>query len=106
MGGKYFVNISAKSGEGIDQLLDAVLLQAELLELKAPFDCNSKAIVVESRLDRGKGPVATLLIKSGTLKKGDSVLVGHTFGKIRSISDFSGKNLPKQRHQKQLKFKV
>ena len=92
-GENIFVNISAKSGEGIDQLLDAVLLQAELLELKAPFDCNSKAIVVESRLDRGKGPVATLLIKSGTLKKGDSVLVGHTFGKIRSISDFSGKNL-------------
>ena len=67
------------------------LLQAELLELKA-FECNSKAIVVESRLDRGKGPVATLLIKSGTLKKGDSVLVGYIW-KIRAISDFSGKNL-------------
>ena len=92
-GDNIFVNISAKSGEGIDQLLDAILLQAELLELKAPFECNSKAIVVESRLDRGKGPVATLLIKSGTLKKGDSVLVGHTYGKIRAISDFSGKNL-------------
>ena len=92
-GDNIFVNISAKSGEGVDQLLDAILLQAELLELKAPYDCNSKAIVVESRLDRGKGPVATLLIKSGTLKKGDSVLVGHTFGKIRAISDFSGKNL-------------
>ena len=92
-GDNIFVNISAKSGEGVDQLLDAILLQAELLELKAPFECNSKAIVVESRLDRGKGPVATLLIKSGTLKKGDSVLVGHTYGKIRAISDFSGKNL-------------
>ena len=92
-GDNIFVNISAKSGEGVDQLLDAILLQAELLELKAPLDCNSKAIVVESRLDRGKGPVATLLIKSGTLKKGDSVLVGHTFGKIRAISDFSGKSL-------------
>jgi len=92
-GDNIFVNISAKSGEGVDQLLDAILLQAELLELNAPFDCNSKAIVVESRLDRGKGPVATLLIKSGTLKKGDSVLVGNTFGKIRAISDFSGKNL-------------
>ena len=92
-GDNIFVNISAKSGEGVDQLLDAILLQAELLELKAPYDCNSKAIVVESRLDRGKGPVATLLIKSGTLKKGDSVLVGHTFGKIRAISDFSGKNI-------------
>ena len=104
-GDNIFVNISAKSGEGVDQLLDAILLQAELLELKAPFDCNSKAIVVESRLDRGKGPVATLLIKSGTLKKGDSVLVEIHLVKLGQYLT-SLKTLYKLLHQKQLKFKA
>jgi translation initiation factor IF-2 len=86
-----FVPVSAKTGEGIDDLLDAVLLQAEVLELKAPKDAPAKGIVIESRLDKGRGPVATVLVHSGTLKRGDVVLAGAVFGRVRAMTDENGK---------------
>ncbi len=86
-----FVQVSAKTGEGIDNLLDAMLLQAEVLELKAPEDAPAKGIVIESRLDKGKGPVATVLVQSGTLKRGDIVLAGAVFGRVRAMTDETGK---------------
>ncbi len=86
-----FVPVSAKTGKGIDELLDAILLQAEVLELKAPKDAPAKGIVIESRLDKGKGPVATVLVNSGTLKRGDIVLAGAVFGRVRAMTDESGK---------------
>jgi len=90
-GDTMFVEVSAKTGQGIDELLEGVLLQAEVLELKAPKDTNAKGIVVEARLDRGKGPVATVLVQSGTLKRGDTVLVGAVFGRVRAMLDENGK---------------
>ena len=86
-----FVPVSAKTGEGIDALLDAILLQAEVLELKAPKDAPAKGIVIESRLDKGKGPVATVLVQSGTLKRGDIMLAGAVFGRVRAMIDENGK---------------
>jgi len=86
-----FMPVSAKTGEGIDDLLDAILLQAEILELKAPVDAPAKGIVVESRLDKGRGPVATVLIQSGTLHKGDIVLLGNEYGRVRAMLDENGK---------------
>ena len=86
-----FVQVSAKTGDGIDKLLDAILLQAEVLELKAPRDAPAKGIVIESRLDKGKGPVATILVHSGTLKRGDVVLAGAVFGRVRAMTDETGK---------------
>ncbi|HEY3460658.1 MAG TPA: translation initiation factor IF-2, partial [Casimicrobiaceae bacterium] len=86
-----FVPVSAKTGQGIDDLLDAVLLQAEVLELKAPKDAPAKGIVIESRLDKGRGPVATVLVHSGTLKRGDVVLAGAVFGRVRAMTDENGK---------------
>ena len=86
-----FVEVSAKTGKGIDALLDAILLQAEVLELKAPQDAPAKGIVIESRLDKGKGPVATVLVHSGTLKRGDVVLAGAVFGRVRAMTDETGK---------------
>jgi translation initiation factor IF-2 len=86
-----FVPVSAKTGEGIDALLDAILLQAEVLELKAPKDAPAKGIVIESRLDKGRGPVATVLVHSGTLKRGDVVLAGAVFGRVRAMNDENGK---------------
>src|SRR5450631_2045713 len=86
-----FVQVSAKTGKGIDNLLDAILLQAEVLELKAPKDAPAKGIVIESRLDKGKGPVATILVHSGTLKRGDIVLAGAVFGRVRAMTDEAGK---------------
>ncbi len=86
-----FVQVSAKTGVGIDKLLDAILLQAEVLELKAPRDAPAKGIVIESRLDKGKGPVATILVHSGTLKRGDVVLAGAVFGRVRAMTDETGK---------------
>jgi translation initiation factor IF-2 len=83
--------VSAKTGEGIDALLDAILLQAEVLELKAPRDAPAKGIVIESRLDKGRGPVATVLVHSGTLKRGDVVLAGAVFGRVRAMLDENGK---------------
>ena len=83
--------VSAKTGQGIDELLDAILLQAEVLELKAPKDAPAKGIVIESRLDKGRGPVATVLVHSGTLKRGDIVLAGAVFGRVRAMTDETGK---------------
>src|SRR6476659_8118244 len=88
-----FMPVSAKTGQGIDELLDAVLLQAEVLELKAPKDAPAKGIVIESRLDKGRGPVATVLVHSGTLKRGDIVLAGAVFGRVRAMTDEAGKSV-------------
>jgi len=85
-----FVPVSAKTGAGIDNLLEQVLLQAEVLELKAPEDAPAKGIVVEARLDKGRGPVATVLVQSGTLKRGDIVLCGAAFGRVRAMLDETG----------------
>src|SRR4029079_12970629 len=87
-----FVPVSAKTGQGIDDLLDAILLQAEVLELKAPKDAPARGIVIESRLDKGRGPVATVLVHSGTLKRGDVVLAGAVFGRVRAMTDENGKS--------------
>jgi translation initiation factor IF-2 len=86
-----FVPVSAKSGKGVDELLESVLLQADLLELKAPVDAPAKGLIIEARLDKGRGPVASLLVQSGTLRKGDILLVGATFGRIRAMLDEAGK---------------
>ena len=86
-----FVDVSAKKGLNIDKLLEAVLLEAEVLELKAPVAAPAKGIIVEARLDKGRGAVATLLVQSGTLKKGDMLLAGTAFGKIRAMTDENGK---------------
>src|SRR5689334_24395744 len=79
-----FVPVSAKTGQGIDDLLEQVLLQAEVLELKAPKDAMAKGLVIEAQLDKGRGPVATVLVQSGTLKRGDIVLAGSSFGRVRA----------------------
>ena len=92
-GDSMFVEVSSKTGKGIDQLLEGVLLQAEVLELKAPRDAHAKGLVIEARLDKGKGPVATVLIQSGTMKRGDAVLVGSVFGKVRAMLDENGKTV-------------
>ncbi|TXF11122.1 translation initiation factor IF-2 [Pelomicrobium methylotrophicum] len=90
-GDTMFVAVSAKTGQGIDDLLESVLLQAEVLELKAPKEAPAKGIVIESRLDRGRGPVATILVQSGTLRRGDIALVGAVYGRIRAMQDENGK---------------
>jgi translation initiation factor IF-2 len=90
-GDSMFVEVSAKTGQGIDTLLEGILLQAEVLELKAPKDALAKGIVVEARLDKGRGPVATMLVQSGTLKRGDAVLVGSVFGRVRAMLDENAK---------------
>lgn len=92
-GDTMFVEVSAKTGQGIDSLLERILLQAEVLELKAPRDAPAKGIVVEARLDKGRGPVATILIQSGTLKRGDIVLAGSVFGRVRALLDEAGKTI-------------
>ncbi len=86
-----FVGVSAKTGEGVDSLLEQVLLQAEVLELKAPVDAMAKGLVIEARLDKGRGAVATVLVQSGTLKVGDVVLAGQTSGRVRAMLDENGK---------------
>ena len=86
-----FIDVSAKKGINIDALLEAVLLEAEVLELTAPVEAPAKGIIVEARLDKGRGAVATLLVQSGTLKKGDMLLAGTAFGKIRAMMDENGK---------------
>lgn len=100
-GNTMFVNISAKTGDGIDALLDAILLQAEVLELTAHTDGAGKGVVIESRLDKGRGPVATVLVQSGTLRKGDILLAGLQYGRIRalvgdngSLVDSAGPSIP------------
>ncbi|GAB4089986.1 translation initiation factor IF-2 [Hydrogenophaga soli] len=85
-----FVAVSSKTGMGIDELLEQVLLQAEVLELKAPVDVSAKGLVIEAKLDKGRGPVATVLVQSGTLKTGDVVLAGQTYGRVRAMLDENG----------------
>ena len=89
-----FVPVSAKTGAGIDDLLENVLLQAEVLELQAPKEAPAKGLIIESRLDKGRGPVASVLVQSGTLKRGDVVLAGSCFGRVRAMLDESGKSIP------------
>lgn len=86
-----FVPVSAKTGQGIDALLEQVLLQAEVLELKAAKDSPAKGLVIEAQLDKGRGPVATVLVQSGTLKRGDVVLAGSSYGRVRAMLDENGK---------------
>jgi translation initiation factor IF-2 len=88
-----FVPVSAKTGQGIDALLEQVLLQAEVLELKAPTAAMAKGLVVEAQLDKGRGPVATVLIQSGTLRKGDVVIAGSSYGRVRAMLDENGKSI-------------
>lgn len=86
-----FVPVSAKTGQGIENLLENVLLQAEVLELKAPINAAAKGLVVEAQADKGKGPIATVLVQSGTLKRGDVVLAGTAYGRVRAMLDENGK---------------
>jgi translation initiation factor IF-2 len=85
-----FVNVSAKTGEGIDNLLESILLQAEVMELKANPDVHARGVVVESSLDKGRGPIATLLIQQGTLNQGDMILAGQEYGRVRAMFNESG----------------
>ena len=86
-----FCPVSAKTGQGVDELLENVLLQAEMLELKAPVEGPARGLVIESRLDKGRGPVASILVQSGTLHRGDIVLVGAEFGRVRAMINELGK---------------
>jgi translation initiation factor IF-2 len=88
-----FIAVSARTGQGVDDLLENVLLQAEVLELKAPKVAPAKGLIIESQLDKGRGPVATVLVQSGTLKRGDVVLAGSAFGRVRAMLDEAGKNI-------------
>ena len=92
-GDTIFVHVSALTGEGIDTLLGSVLLQSEMLELKAIETGPASGVVIESRLDKGRGPIATILVQSGTLKKGDIIISGQEFGRIRGLVSDSGKNI-------------
>ena len=88
-----FVPVSARTGDGVDNLLEQVLLQAEVLELTAPIEAGAKGLVIEARLDKGRGPVATILVQSGTLRRGDVVLAGSAFGRVRAMTDENGRNV-------------
>ena len=88
-----FVPVSAKTGEGIDALLERVLLQAEVLELKAPVASPARGLVIEAKLDKGRGPVATIMVQTGTLKRGDVVLAGSAYGRVRAMLDENGKSI-------------
>lgn len=90
-GDTQFIKVSAHSGDGIDELLEAVLLQSELLELTAPVNVAARGVIVESRVDKGRGVVATALVQQGTLNKGDFMLAGESVGKIRAMTDETGK---------------
>ncbi len=90
-GDTMFVNISAKTGMGVDSLLDSILVQAEVMELKAPNEGPAKGVVIESRLDRGRGPVATILVQAGGLKKGDIILAGNEYGRVRAMIGDDGR---------------
>ncbi|MBI1964929.1 MAG: translation initiation factor IF-2 [Betaproteobacteria bacterium] len=92
-GDTMFVPVSAKTGKGVDQLLDSILVQSEVLELKSSKDVPAKGIVIESRLDKGRGPIATVLVQSGTLKRGDVVLAGAVFGRVRALLDENGNSI-------------
>ena len=94
MGGEVqFVEVSAKTGQGVEELLEAVLLQSEVLELTAVADGMASGVVIESRLDKGRGPVASVLVREGTLHKGDVVLCGLEYGRVRSLRNEKGQNL-------------
>ena len=88
-----FISVSAKTGEGIDTLLENVLLQAEVLELQAAVSAPARGLVIEARLDKGRGPVATILVQSGTLRRGDVVLAGSAYGRVRAMLDENGKSI-------------
>jgi translation initiation factor IF-2 len=88
-----FIPVSAKTGEGIDALLENVLLQAEVMELNAPVNSPARGLVIEAKLDKGRGPVATILVQSGTLKRGDVVLAGSAYGRVRAMLDENGKSI-------------
>ncbi|MDT8384661.1 MAG: translation initiation factor IF-2 [Gammaproteobacteria bacterium] len=90
-GDTQFIHVSAHTGEGVDELLEAIILQAEVLELKAVTDAPARGVVIESRLDKGRGVVATVLVQSGTLRKGDIVLAGQEYGRVRALMDENGK---------------
>src|SRR5699024_2612234 len=92
-GENQFVNVSAKMGDGIDELLEAVLLHTEVLDLSANPSASGRGVVIESRLDRGRGPVASVLVQNGTLRQGDMVLVGVIFGRVRAMMDENGKQI-------------
>ncbi|MCA3151881.1 MAG: translation initiation factor IF-2, partial [Rhodocyclaceae bacterium] len=92
-GDTQFIGVSAKTGQGIDKLLEGLLLQVEILELKAPRVAPARGLVIEARLDKGRGPVATVLVQSGTLKRGDVILAGTSFGKVRAMLDENGKQV-------------
>ncbi|SDY63723.1 translation initiation factor IF-2 [Nitrosomonas sp. Nm33] len=92
-GDTIFAPVSAKSGQGIDELLESILLQAEVLELKAVRNAPAKGVIIESRLDKGRGPVATILVQSGTLKRGDVLLTGAVFGRVRAMLDEKGNSI-------------
>ncbi len=94
-GEQQFVNVSAHTGEGVDDLLDAILLQAEVMDLKAVADGPAKGLVIESSLEKGRGAVATLLVQSGTLKQGDMIIAGEEYGRIRNMFSESGKSIKK-----------
>jgi translation initiation factor IF-2 len=89
-GDTMFAHVSAKTGQGVDELLDAILLQAEVLELRAPREGPAHGVIIESRLDKGRGPVATMLVQKGTLRRGDILLSGQEFGRVRTMFDESG----------------
>jgi translation initiation factor IF-2 len=90
-GDTMFAHVSAMNGEGIDGLLDAILLQAEMLDLKAPVETAARGVVIESRLDKGRGPVASILVQGGTLNRGDIVLAGDVYGRVRAMLDENGR---------------
>lgn len=92
-GDTMFVEVSAKTGQGIDNLLEAVLLQAEVLELKAAKNTPAKGLVIEGRLDKGRGPVSSILVQSGTLRRGDMLLAGTAFGRVRAMLDEAGQEV-------------
>jgi len=92
-GDTIFVPVSALTGEGIESLLENILLQAEILELKAVATGPASGVVIESRLDKGRGPIATILVQNGQLEKGDIIISGHEFGRIRALINDSGKNI-------------
>lgn len=88
-----FVPISAKTGQGVDNLLDSILVQAEVLELHAVANCAARGVIIESRLDKGRGPIASVLVQEGTLRKGDLVLTGVEYGRVRALFDETGKQV-------------
>jgi translation initiation factor IF-2 len=94
-GDTQFVQVSAKTGLGVDKLLDALSLQAEVMELTAAWEAPASGVVIESSLDKGRGPVATVLVQNGTLKKGDILLAGHEFGRVRALFDEAGREVPR-----------